>query len=532
VGGLVAAAPSWRNHDLVNTGGHPVSKNSPIATFPIDRALGDLLNPEQRAEIERLPFFDHQRDLHQVLLRSRTAHLLAGEPGTGKTLVAIAMGAAVTAAKRNLDVKTPVIYVMPANLIMQIAREHHQFTHHLRVAAVRTGKDPLPSPGTFDVLLISYTLPVASRRIAEVIAALAPFALLVLDESHLLRNIKAKRTRFWINLTRQARWTLLMSGTPMVNSPEDLYTTFYVLDLLDAPGIGRAGIDGNLRPATYNEFCGTFVVYGSMTIGGRAFAKPIGAKNTEVLNSVLAARSTRWLAKELLSLPPVIHSVHHLDIPDVLGELLKGVVEPSPAMLRLRALLARREAGEGIPESDIEAAIAAVSQMELSTYRRVIGTTKAPGVAELIAERLDAGGAPTLVFGHHREALNKIKTELDSAGVTAGLVYGDTPAKERDHLVQSFQNGALDVLVLQIDVAGLGLNLQRAGYVCFGELPWTAAAFDQAVARAVRIGQRQHVLVEIITVPSSLDEAMIRTIRRKAGEAHAVFDQSTQRPAA
>jgi SNF2 family DNA or RNA helicase len=97
--------------------------------------------------------------------------------------------------------------------------------------------------------------------------------------------------------------------------------------------------------------------------------------------------------------------------------------------------------------------------------------------------------------------------------------------------LQAFQAGELDVLVLQIDVAGLGLNLQRAGYVVFAELRWTAAAFHQAVARAHRAGQEQHVLAEIVTVPDSLDEAMIRTIRRKAGEARAVFDQPTAQAA-
>jgi SWI/SNF-related matrix-associated actin-dependent regulator 1 of chromatin subfamily A len=383
--------------------------------------------------------------------------------------------------------------------------------------------------------LVSYTLPVASRRIAEAIAALAPFSLLVFDESHLLRNVKAKRTRFWVSLAKRARWTLLMSGTPMVNSPEDLFTTLYVLDLLAAPGIGRRDPDGRLRAATFNEFCADFVVYGQMTVGGRTFAKPVGAKNAEVLSAVLAPHTTRWIAAELLSLPPVIHGQHYLDIPDVLDELLSGAIEPSPAMLRLRDLLTRRRAGEPISDDAIATATAAVSNLELSTYRRAIGVTKAPGVAEMIAARLEAGGAPALVFGHHREALDTIKAGLDTAGIGSGLLYGSTPPAERDRRVQAFQNGTLGVLVLQIDVAGLGLNLQRAGYVAFAELPWTAAAFDQAIARAQRVGQRQHVLVEIVTVPDSLDEIMISTIRRKAANARAVLDQPanpTARPAA
>jgi SNF2 family DNA or RNA helicase len=501
----------------------------------VGRTLVELLRSEQLAEIAKLPFFDHQRVLYQALLCSLTAQLIVGEPGTGKTLVAIALAWAITSAKKNIGSLAPAIYAMPANLIVQVVREFRRFTPGLRVAVVRIGKESVPAPDAFDVLLISYTLPVASRRIAEAIAALAPYALLIFDENHLLRSVKARRSKFWIGLTQRARWTLMMSGTPMVNSPEDLFTSLYVLGLLDAPGIGRPGPDGKLRPATYNEFCANHVVYGTMSIGGRTFAKPIGAKNAKVLNAVLATRITRWIAKDLLSLPPFIQGIHHLDIPDVLSQLLKGAIEPSPAMLRLNELFARRQAGENVSAEDIERAIVAVSNVEFSTYRRLIGVAKADGVAELVAGRLEAGGATTLVFGHHHEALYKIKTGLDAAGIAVGLIYGDTPARDRDRLVQAFQNGDLAALVLQIDVAGLGLNLQRAGYIAFAELPWTAAAFDQAIARAVRIGQHQHVLVEIVTVPNSLDEAMLRIIRRKSGDARAVFNQTAsqhERPAA
>jgi SNF2 family DNA or RNA helicase len=341
----------------------------------------------------------------------------------------------------------------------------------------------------------------------------------VLDEMHLLRNVAAKRTKFWVNLARGARWVLPMSGTPFVNSGEDLYTTFYLLGLLAEPGIGVPGPDGKLRPATFSQFCHRFVIYREMSINGRVFTKAVGTKNADILNRVLASRMTRWVAAELLSLPPLLVEQHLLDMVDVRDQLAEQDQE------KVEELLARRRAGEVISDQQIAEAIGeGPSSGSLSTYRRLIGTAKASLVADWIIGRIEGGGGSTLIFGHHRAALEAIKAKLDQAGVPAGLIYGDTSVTQRDRQVQSFQSGALKVLVLQIEVAGLGLNLQAASHVVFAELPWTSAAYQQAIARAHRAGQQQHVLVSIATVPNSLDEIMAGTIARKAAEAAVVLD--------
>jgi SNF2 family DNA or RNA helicase len=498
-------------------------------TFPHGRPLQDLLRPEQHAELLAWPFFDHQRDHVAAQLHDPQSRLLAGDPGVGKTLALIALAWAMTKALANAGTWRPIIYAMPANLIAQVRREFQRFAPDLRITLLRTGKDAIPTTGDFDVLLTSYTLPVTSRRIAETIAAIGSAALMLLDESHQLRNVQAKRTRFWIGQASRAGLATLSSGTPTVNSGEDLYTTFRVLGLLASPGIGVATDSaGILRDATFNEWCRHFVIYKLMSIGGRQFSKAAGTKHTDVLNATLAPRMTRWRAAELLSLPPVIFGTHLLEIPDVLDTLQSGEIAPSPAMLRLRELLAQQRSGETISDVVMEAALAAVSQLNLATYRRAIGAAKAPGVAEFVITRLDAGGAPTLVFGHHREVLQRISDDLAAAAIDHGLLYGDTPQSRRDTLIQQFQSGASEVLVLQIDVAGLGFNLQQAGFICFAELPWTAAAFQQAVARAHRAGQHQHVHVVTVTVPDSLDEIMARIIARKAAEARAVLDQPRQ----
>jgi SWI/SNF-related matrix-associated actin-dependent regulator 1 of chromatin subfamily A len=463
-------------------------------------------------------WFQHQVDFLQAQLHSPVSLLLAGDPGTAKTLVAILSLKATALALRNVGAWLPSLYVLPANLLRQVQREFQRFAPELRVAVLRTGKDRIPPIGSYDVLLISYTLPVTSRRIAEAIAALGKFAFIVFDECHLLRSVTARRTKFWVNLASNARWVLPMSGTPFVNSGEDLYTLFHLLGLLAEPGVGTLDSDNMLRAATFREFCAQFVVYREMTINGHTFSKPVGTKNADILNRALAPRMTRWVAADLLSLPELIVEQHWIDIEDVRDQL----EVPTP---ELDALLERRQQGKEVSEEQIATVLGAeLSPDSLSTYRRLIGTAKAPLVAEWIIDRLESGGGQTLIFGHHRAVLEAIKAKLDAAKIPSGLIYGDTSTTRRDQQVQAFQAGDLQVLVLQIEVAGLGLNLQAASHVAFCELPWTSAAYRQAIARAHRAGQQKHVLVSIATVPDSLDEILAGAIARKAAEATAVLD--------
>jgi SNF2 family DNA or RNA helicase len=502
---------------------------SPVAAevFPVGSSIAEALTSEllldELFDARGWSLFRHQETFLRTQLFSSASLSLIGDPGSGKTLPAILVLACITQALRRADVWLPCLYILPANLSRQVEREFRRFAPELRLAVLRTGEDRIPDAGSYDVLLVAYTLPVASRRIAEAIASMTPFAFIVLDEVHLLRNVTAKRTRFWVNLARHARWVLPMTGTPFVNSGEDLFTLFHLLGLLAEPGVGVAGPDGQLHPATFTQFCAKFVVYSQMTINGRTFAKAVGTKNTDTLNRVLATRMTRWVLAELLSLPKLITGQHLLDTADVRDQLAAHGATPFD-QIKVDGLLARRRAGDEVTDAEIAEVVADGPRSDsLSTYRRLIGIAKAPLVAEWIIARIEGGGGQTLIFGQHRTVLEMIKAALDAVKIPVGLIYGRTPAAQRDRQVQAFQTGSLKVLVLQIEVAGLGLNLEAASHVVFAELPWTSAAYRQAIARAHRAGQRRHVLVSVVTVPDSIDEIIASTITRKATEAAAVL---------
>jgi SNF2 family DNA or RNA helicase len=60
--------------------------------------------------------------------------------------------------------------------------------------------------------------------------------------------------------------------------------------------------------------------------------------------------------------------------------------------------------------------------------------------------------------------------------------------------------GEQEVMLVQLQAGGVGLNLQHFDRIAFMGPWWTAALMDQAVGRAVRIGQKEQVYVHHITL--------------------------------
>jgi len=154
----------------------------------------------------------------------------------------------------------------------------------------------------------------------------------------------------------------------------------------------------------------------------------------------------------------------------------------------------------------------------LAHLRRAYGLAKLPYVEDVVMSR--RGGSnkertPTLIFNTYRMTGDCLETLLSEQGVVVGRIHGNTSAAERNAVVAAIQDGSLEAAILQIDAAGSALNLQAANRIIMLEPSWTPGTNHQAVARAVRIGQRNPVLISWPTIRHSIDEAVMRTLRRK-----------------
>jgi SNF2 family DNA or RNA helicase len=154
----------------------------------------------------------------------------------------------------------------------------------------------------------------------------------------------------------------------------------------------------------------------------------------------------------------------------------------------------------------------------LAHLRRAYGLAKLPYCEDVVMSR--RGGSrkertPTLIFNTYRLTGDRLEALLRDQDVVVGRIHGDTPAAARNAVVSGIQDGSIEAAILQIDAAGSALNLQAANRVIMLEPSWTPGANHQAVARAMRIGQCNPVLISWPVIRNSIDEAVMRVLRRK-----------------
>ena len=153
---------------------------------------------------------------------------------------------------------------------------------------------------------------------------------------------------------------------------------------------------------------------------------------------------------------------------------------------------------------------------------------KAPSAARWIAGRLREGRGPIVAFYHHtdvREALyDALTPDYRVAWISGGISGAQLTAAER-----WFQDGRIDVLLVQTQAGGMGLTLTRANWVVVTELPWTAAALWQAIKRCHRMTQTRDVVAEILSADCWLEKIMLNVVAAKKSMSHEILDPLSER---
>lgn len=429
---------------------------------------------------------------HQVEGKRRllSGHaLLAWEPGAGKTFPAIAAGA---------QVEGPQLYICPASLRLQIADEARRLIPTLRVQVIERGASTIDD--TAELVICSYDMAAADALWKQLFAR--SWGSLVLDEAHYLKNKDAKRTRAIYGATvssrgalyRKAKHVWALTGTPVLNSPADLWTHYSRL----FPDAIVEEFDGAF-PLRYRSWIGRYCVMRYTQFGEQI----VGAQNVEELRRKLA---------------PYLHRVTKEEVIDDLPELTIDTIRVNADAISIDtvdeeardALAALRQLLEEGASPDELAALA----VPLATLQRRIGLAKAQPVAELIRDELSGGPGKIIVFGLHPDVLRGIAERIGAAAV---VLDGRCTPKERNAAIQAFQrDDKVRVFCGQLYAAGTGLNLQIADRVIFAEAAWTPAVNEQGIARAHRAGQKKNVRVSFIALRGSIDEQVQKALARKA----------------
>lgn len=385
--------------------------------------------------------------------------------GLGKTIQALATLQAADAF--------PAVVVCPAIVKLNWEREARKWLPGKRIEVLSGSKTPDSLPMLLpDLWIVNYDV---LHGWAEWLAACGLKGLIA-DESHYAKNGKARRTVALKELAApiidENGIVQLLTGTPVLNRPEELISQLDVMDRLNDLGGPKYFL------SRYRDYNGK-------------------SQNEMELHRRL--RATCYVRREksevLKELPEKERATVLLDVQ--LGAAYASVKREVVGWLR--------------DNKDNPKTTDATRRAKLDTLKDEIAKAKLPICIDWIRNFLDSG-QKLVVFAYNIA----IQEQLVEAFPEAGHVLGADSHAERQVSVDEFQSeDGPQLIICSLKAAGVGITLTAASDVCFVQMGWTPADMDQAEDRCHRLGQRDSVTAHYLLAKDSEDVDVAELIDSK-----------------
>lgn len=521
----------------------------------------------KEAPTERQPKL-HQRQAVNALRHMGWRALLADDMGLGKT--STALWAAHDADAERILVICPVSVKFNWEKEIRLTLgEHNWFVQVIDGSSKRRAQQLVEALAALKrtAIVMNYDLlrhftEDQLRWIEKFISEKRSIALL--DESHYLKSRESDRTKIASRLASKAACVIAMTGTPIRNLAEDLYSQVEIV-----------------RPGTwtsYRDFAKRHLVIRAVKFGKRETHKVVGVKNLDSLNAVMNTLQIKRAKIEVLDLPPKIHTFPELKLDGEhlriyramrdfarveLSKLIEPVRKPSDVMEE-HGITAFQHGSQRITGDQVDSAMgvqpvrnifdprarSAVEQAmrceqlangfiggipdplmsklgdALKLAEKIPGRPnelmfpthpKVVWLMETIDSVLAQGGSP-IVYSRFNAPLVWLGRVLTEKGVINRLFHGNLVPLDKFEAVQHFQEGHARVLLCQVKIAE-GWNATRCQDVIFWTRDWSPAVNTQAEDRAHRMGQTGTVNVQIPIVRQTVEMLIHRRLAAKDADA-------------
>lgn len=308
----------------------------------------------------------------------------------------------------------------------------------------------------------------------------------ILDEVHMVKNPKALRTKAVKKFCKSKSHIIALSGTPIINRPIEFFTTLNIL-----------------APTTFNKYWDYAQRYCDAKHNGFGWDLS-GASNTDELHQRLDGNVMirRLKADVLKDLPPKTQTT----IPLELGGN-EGIYASA-----MREALGVWQDEKPDPLKDIT---------QISKLRQAAVEAKFDLCCEWIDNFLETG-KKLVVFNIHHKTTDRLMKRYNKIAIA---LDGRADSRIRSRIVERFQTETeIQMLIGNIQVAGIGWTLTAAQDAVFLEFPWTPGELSQAEDRIHRIGQRGATNIYYLVAQETLEEDIIELINKKRKVVGTVLD--------
>ncbi len=317
--------------------------------------------------------------------------------------------------------------------------------------------------------------------------------MIAFDEFHKCKDPSSMQGAQILRL--QAETQIAMTGTPLMNSPLDLYIILKWL-----------GYETHSFYQFKTHYC-EFGGYGGYQI--------MGYKNLSSLQEQLDDIMLRRLKKDVLDLPEKTYINEYVEMSakqekiynEVTSEIKENIDMIAKAPNPLAELIRMRQATgyTGILSSTVKES-AKLDRME-----------------ELVEEAI-SNGQKVIIYSNWTQMTDVVKERLQKLyrGV---VITGQTSAEDRQKAVDEFQNDSKCMYCIgTIGALGTGLTLTAATVEIFLDEPWTRAAKEQAEDRAHRVGTTQNITIYTLMCKGTIDEKIHEIVIDKGAMSDALVD--------
>ena len=316
--------------------------------------------------------------------------------------------------------------------------------------------------------------------------------MIAFDECHKAKNPNSQQGKGLLKLTASNK--IAMTGTPLLNTPLDLYTILRWLDY-----------EKHSFYAFKNHYC---------IMGGYGGYQVMGYQHIDELRLILSEMMLRRRKEEVLDLPEKLYVNEYVEMDKeqekIYNEILDDIrlnvdkIARSPNPLSQLIRLRQATGYTGILSSDIQVS-AKLDRME-----------------DLVEEAV-ANNKKVIVFSNWTDITDEVLKRLkrfNPATITGKIKDNDlTPQKEK------FQHDdTCKVIVGTTAKMGTGYTLTAGTIVIFMDEPWTNGDKEQAIDRAHRIGTVENITIYTLIAKNTIDERVNEIVKTKKDLSDDIID--------
>lgn len=317
--------------------------------------------------------------------------------------------------------------------------------------------------------------------------------MIICDEVHKMKNPTSQQGKAFLKL--QAETMIAMTGTPLMNTPLDLYIILKWL-----------GYEKHAFYSFKKHHC---------IMGGFGGYEILGYRNLDELEEQLDSIMLRRRKDDALDLPEKTYIEEYVELSakqkqiydEVTADIKMNIDQIKIAPNPLASLIRMRQATgyTGILSSKVQES-AKLDRME-----------------ELVEEAV-SNGKKVVIFSNWTQMTTPIYERL-SKNYKGLVITGETKDDVRQDNVNQFQtDNKIQFMVGTSGAMGTGITLTAGTVVIFLDHPWNRALYDQCVDRCHRVGQKNNITIYNLMAKGTIDERIWELVNKKGAMADALVD--------